>query len=158
MDLQKLDFLIYLSRHWGFTIEWCNALACFYPGIHAHSLTRWPLNILQKAWTGCVVPEGYLRIHADLNCCSVCGKSRTTKPRPIRHNRSSSASLEASLSRFAITLQAVGEMSIPIHWRFNLCAETSAVPQPQNASSTTSFSFVLVTMIRSRSASGFWVG
>ena len=29
-------------------------------------------------------------------------------------------------------------MSMPIHWRFSFCATATAVPQPQNGSSTTS--------------------
>jgi hypothetical protein len=36
-----------------------------------------------------------------------------------------------------MTRQAVGEISIPIHWRFKFCAATSAVPQPQNGKGQT---------------------
>ena len=42
-----------------------------------------------------------------------------------------------------MTRQAVGEMSMPIHWRPRFCAATSAVPQPQKASSTMSFGLLL---------------
>jgi len=63
-----------------------------------------------------------------------------------------------SFKRLAITRQEVGEISMPIHWRFSFCAATSAVPHPQNASSTMSFSLLLALMMRSKSASGFCVG
>ena len=58
--------------------------------------------------------------------------SRTTKPRPARQSGSLSGRPQTSRRRLAMTRQAVGEISMPIHWRFNFCAATSAVPQPQN--------------------------
>ena len=50
-----------------------------------------------------------------------------------------------------MTRHAVGDMSMPIHWRSSFCAATSAVPQPQKASSTMSFSLLLALMMRSSS-------
>jgi hypothetical protein len=92
------------------------------------------------------------------NFSSVHGRSRTTKPRPIFQRSLSSGSPHTSRNRLAMTRQAVGEMSMPIHCRFNFCAATSAVPQPQNPSSTMSFSLLLIWRMRSNSLSGFWVG
>ena len=89
---------------------------------------------------------------------SVHGRSRTTKPRPTCQSFSSSRRPHTSRRRFAMTRQAVGEMSMPIHWRPRFWAATSAVPQPQKASSTMSFSLLLALMMRSRRASGFCVG
>ena len=54
---------------------------------------------------------------------------------------SSSRSVVLSRNRFAMTAQEVGEISMPIHCRFKFCDASNAVPQPQNASSTMSFSF-----------------
>ena len=89
---------------------------------------------------------------------SVQGRSRTTNPLSTRQSFSSSSRWQRSFSRLAITRQAVGEMSIPTHWRPRFSAATKAVPQPQKASRTTSPSFVLERMSRSSSISGFWVG
>jgi hypothetical protein len=89
---------------------------------------------------------------------TVHGRSRTTKPRPFFHSASSSRMPQTSRNRFAITRQAVGEMSIPIHCRPSFCAATSAVPQPQKGSSTMSLGLLLAWMMRSKSASGFCVG
>ena len=47
---------------------------------------------------------------------------------------------------------------MPIQLRPSFCAAWTAVPQPQNGSSTTSPSFDEAAMIRSSSASGFCVG
>ena len=49
-------------------------------------------------------------------------------------------------------------MSMPIHLRFRRSATAIAVPQPQNGSRTTSPSLLDARMMRSSSASGFWVG
>ena len=74
------------------------------------------------------------------------------RPRQIAHDEaaadcarasSSSCRPHTSRSRFAMTRQAVGEISMPIHWRLSFSAATSAVPQPQKASSTMSFSLLL---------------
>ena len=71
---------------------------------------------------------------------------------------SSSGRPQTSRSRFAMTRQAVGDTSMPIHWRLRFCAATNAVPHPQKASRTISFSLLLAVMILSSRASGFWVG
>src|SRR5208337_4510007 len=57
-----------------------------------------------------------------------------------------------------MTRQAVGEISIPIHCRPKFCAATTAVPQPQKASRTMSFSLLLRRIILSSSDNGFCVG
>ena len=69
---------------------------------------------------------------------STAGRGRRSRARSSRAS-SSSGSPQTSRSRLAMTRQAVGEMSMPIHWRLRFCAATSAVPQPQKASSTMSF-------------------
>ena len=53
---------------------------------------------------------------------------------------------------------ALGEMSMPIQRLPRFSAATQAVAQPQNGSSTTSPSLDDALMMRSKSASGFWVG
>ena len=53
---------------------------------------------------------------------------------------------------------AVGEMSMPIHWRPRFWAATRAVPQPQKASRTMSLGLLLALMMRSSRARGFCVG
>lgn len=57
-----------------------------------------------------------------------------------------------------MTRQAVGDMSIPIQCRPAFCAATSAVPQPQKVSSTSASGSEEISMILSRSFSGYWVG
>jgi len=47
---------------------------------------------------------------------------------------------------------------MPSHWRLSRWLTAMAVPQPQNGSSTTSPSLLDARMMRSSSASGFWVG
>ena len=83
------------------------------------------------------------------SCFSVHGRFRTTKPWPVRQSFSSSRMWHTSRNRLAMTRQAVGEMSMPIHCRPKFSAATSAVPQPQKASSTMSFGLLLALMIRS---------
>ena len=48
-------------------------------------------------------------------------------------------------------------MSIPIHFLFKRWATAMVVPQPQKESNITSPSFDDALMMRSKSASGFWV-
>ena len=48
--------------------------------------------------------------------------------------------------------------SMPIHLRFSFSAATTAVPQPQNGSRTTSPSLLEAWITRSNSSSGFCVG
>jgi hypothetical protein len=47
------------------------------------------------------------------------GKLRTTKPRPARQSSSLSGNAQTSRRSLAMTPQAVGEISMPIHWRVN---------------------------------------
>ena len=49
-------------------------------------------------------------------------------------------------------------MSIPIHRLSSFWAAATVVPHPQKGSRTTSPSLLLAWMIRSRRATGFWVG
>ena len=85
------------------------------------------------------------------SCFSLLGRSRITKSLP-------SVRRQSVESRFAMTRQAVGDTSIPIHLRRRFCAETSAVPHPQNASRTMSPLLLLAPTIRSSKARGFCVG
>ncbi len=60
--------------------------------------------------------------------------------------------------RFAITVQAVGETSMPMYLRPSFCATAIAVPQPQKGSRTMSPGLLDALIMRSRRASGFCVG
>ena len=66
--------------------------------------------------------------------------------------------LSAAPVRSLAILIASGLASMPIHRRPARCAATSAVPLPQNGSSTTSPGLLLALMMRSSKAMGFWVG
>ena len=69
-----------------------------------------------------------------------------------------SASMSSGLSLWDWMMSmAVAAMSMPSQRRPSLCAATTAVPQPQNGSSTRSSSLLDMAMIRSRSFSGFCV-
>ena len=76
----------------------------------------------------------------SLSLAMVHGRSRTMKLLVswARCPGSLSRILQTSLRRLAVTRQAVGEMSIPIHWRPTFWSATRAVPQPQKASRTMS--------------------
>ena len=65
---------------------------------------------------------------------------------------------KASRSRFSISPKARCVTSIPIHRRPSRCAAWTVVPQPQNGSSTTAPGFEEALRMRSRRATGFWVG
>lgn len=64
----------------------------------------------------------------------------------------------ACRSRASIKSTAMVVISIPIHRRPSFCAASMAVPQPAKGSSTTSSFVDDVAIMRSSSASGFWVG
>ena len=65
---------------------------------------------------------------------------------------------KASFSRVSMREMARWVTSMPIQRRFSFCAAWTVVPQPQNGSSTVSPSLEEAEMMRSRRATGFWVG
>lgn len=65
---------------------------------------------------------------------------------------------KAFCRRCFIRFIARGVMSMPIHRRFSFWAAEIVVPQPRKGSSTTPPSGHEQRMIRSKSATGFWVG
>src|SRR5207253_1721047 len=82
------------------------------------------------------------------SCSIVHGRSRTTKPRPARHSFSSSRSPHTSRSRFAITRQAVEEISTPIHWRPTVPAEAVIAPAKSVQAESDQTFFMRSTKVR----------